>query len=238
MPKPPIHVPDWPRFWLGQVPPTFLAEVALRMLVLYVAMAFAIRLMGRRTSSGLTRDEMLAIVALAAAVGPALQAPDLGLLPAVMIGAWVVLWQRGVAAATFRHPLLERLQHGRGRTLVVDGVVDLETLEACSLSRERLFAELRSKGLRQLGQVARVYFEAEGSFSIVERSPSTAGLSLVPSWDAELRREQPDDGEHVACADCGHLRERHAVEARCARCDSEAWVAPVAAPSASREQRL
>jgi len=143
-----------------------------------------------------------------------------------------------MAAATFGHPRFERLLHGRGLTLVVDGVVDLRALERCDLSRERLFAELRAHGLRQLGQVWRVYFEAEGSFSIVEREQVGPGLSLVPTWDAELRRQQSDDGQHVACADCGHLRQRHAVEARCARCDSEAWVPPVAAPSESPTERL
>jgi len=87
MQKPAIHVPDWHRFWFGQLDARFLPEVALRMLLLYIGMALAIRLMGRRTSSSLTRSEMLAIVALAAAVGPAIQAPDLGLLPALMIGS-------------------------------------------------------------------------------------------------------------------------------------------------------
>jgi len=234
----PIRVPDWQRFWMGRLDAGFLPELALRMLVLYCAMAAAVRLMGRRSSPSLTRNEVLAIAALAAAVGPVIPAPDLGLLPTVMIAVWVVLWQRFVRAASFRHPSFERALRGQGLTLVTDGVVDLAALRRCDLSRERLFAELRSRGLRQLGQVRRVYFETEGSFSVVEQSPPGAGLSLVPSWDAELRRAQPDDGEHLACAECGRLRERHAVEARCARCDSEAWVPPVAAPSESRDQRL
>ncbi len=46
-------------------------------------------------------------------------------------------------------------------------------------------------------------------------------------FDAQLRAELPDDWAHVACAECGHLRERHAVEASCRLCSSDAWVPPV-----------
>jgi uncharacterized membrane protein YcaP (DUF421 family) len=232
------QVPDVHRFWLGETPATFLLEVALRLVILYLMMLVAIRLMGRRTSAELTRNELLAIVALAAAIGPAMQAPDRGLLPPIMIGVWVVVWQRLVAVGTWHSARLERAMHGRGATLLSDGVVDPTALKRCTVSRERLFAELRAQGLMQLGQVQRVYLEADGSFCVIQQQPPRPGLSLVPTWDAALRREQPDDGEHVACAHCGHLRARHAVEARCPLCERDAWVPPVAPPSTPAEQLL
>jgi uncharacterized membrane protein YcaP (DUF421 family) len=236
--QPQPRVPDFYRFWFGDAPPAHLLEVGLRLLVLYAVMTIAIRLMGRRTSSELTRNELLAIVALAAAIGPAMQAPERGLLPAIMIAVWVVIWQRVVAACTYRSALLERAMHGQGATLLSDGVVDLKALKRSAVSRERLFAELRAGGLMQLGEVQRVYLEADGSFCVVKRQPAQAGLSLVPTWDAALRQEQPDDGEHVACVRCGHLRARHAVEARCTGCESDAWVPPVAPPSTPPEKLL
>jgi uncharacterized membrane protein YcaP (DUF421 family) len=236
--QPPLKVPDFHRFWLGDQSASFLLEVALRLLVLYAVMTVAIRLMGRRTSSELTRNELLAVVALAAAVGPPMQTPDRGLLPAILIAVWVVVWQRIIAASTYRSALLERAMHGEGATLVSGGVVDLHALKKQAVSRERLFAELRSNGLMQLGQVQRAYLEADGSFCIIPQQPPRPGLSLVPAWDAELRREQPDDGAHVACAHCGHLRERHAVDARCRACQSDAWVPPVAPPNTPRHELL
>jgi uncharacterized membrane protein YcaP (DUF421 family) len=230
--KPQVQVPDIRRFLLGDTPATFLLEVALRLVVLYVMMAIAIRLMGRRASAELTRNELLAIVALAAAVGPAMQAPDRGLLPPMMIAAWVVVWQRVVAAATYHSARLERAMHGQGAILLSDGVVDPSALKESAVSRERLFAELRAQGLMQLGQVQRVYLEPDGSFCVIQQQPPKAGLSLVPTWDEALRREQSDDGEHVACAYCGQLRPPPIVAARCLVCEGDAWVPPVAAPPA------
>ncbi len=71
------------------------------------------------------------------------------------------------------------------------------------------------------------YLEADGSFSFIAQDPPRPGLALVPVFDAQLRAELRDDWAHVACAECGHLRERHAVEASCRLCASDAWVPPV-----------
>lgn len=116
---------------------------------------------------------------------------------------------------------------GQGCRIVDQGVISLERLRANAISQEQLFAQLRGHGLQHLGQVARVYFEADGSFSIFEAPQPIPGLSLTPSEDAELRAEQPKDEAFVVCSSCGHLRERSATEARCACCEGEAWEPPV-----------
>lgn len=222
------QLPDWSRFWFGGNPPAgLLVEALFRMLVLYAVLVIAIRLMGRRTSSELTRNELLAIVALVAAIGPAIQAPDRGLLPPILLALSIVLWRRLVAWSTLRSPRLELAVEGRRVLLVDDGVVQLPALKRSVMSRERLFAELRSKGWLHLGHLRRAYLEADGSFSFIAQDPPRPGLALVPVFDAQLRAELPDDWDHVACAECGHLRDRHAVEASCRLCSSDAWVPPV-----------
>jgi hypothetical protein len=231
-PAPPLQVPDWHRFWFGsEVPVAFLGEVVLRIVVLYAVLAVAIRFMGRRTSSELTRNELMGIVALAAAIGPSIQAPDRGLLPPILIAVWVVLWQRLVASLTVRSPGFERAMQGQGLVVVTDGVVQIPALKRSAVSRERLFAELRSHGLLHLGHVKRLYLEADGSFSLVKQCPPRPGLALIPAFDPQLRAELPDDWTYVACAHCGRLRERHAVEARCRVCSGDAWLPPVGTPS-------
>jgi uncharacterized membrane protein YcaP (DUF421 family) len=223
----PIRVPDPHRFLFGNVEAVFLAEVALRLVVLYVVLAVSIRLMGRRTSSELSRNEMLAIVALAAAIGPPMQTPDRGLLPPIIIAIWVVVWQRGMAAATFRSPRIEHLMHGRGTTLLESGALQLPALKASAVSRERLMAELRTRSVLQLGQVERVYLEADGAFTVVECRTPKSGLSIVPLWDQALRSEQHEDSASCACASCGTLHDQAARPPRCSRCGSDVWAAAV-----------
>lgn len=224
---PQVKVPDPGRFLFGEAQPLFVAEVVLRLAVLYVVLAASIRLMGRRTSSELSRNEMLAIVALAAAIGPPMQTPDRGLLPPVIIALWVVLWQRGMAAATFRSPVVEHLMHGRGATLLEDGVLDIRALKASAVSRERLLAQLRAQGMMHLGQVQRVYLEADGSFTVVPSEEPGAGLSIVPDWDVALRSQQVEASARSACASCGALYDAAAERGGCARCGSRRRAAAV-----------
>jgi uncharacterized membrane protein YcaP (DUF421 family) len=215
---------EMPRFWLGDTPLVFLVEVALRMLVLYGVLVLSLRLMGRRMSSQLTRNELLALVALAAGIGPAVQDPDQGLIAPLIIAVWVVVVQRGLAFLTFRSRRFDALANGNAEVLIHDGRLQLQALHRNAISRERVFAELRSHGLLQLGAVERLYIEPDGSFSLVRGPDGRPGLSIVPAWDPTLADEQTRDPRMRACACCGALRSKEdRDDERCADCHKQDW---------------
>jgi hypothetical protein len=85
-----IHLSDWSRILLGEVPASFFIEVVLRAAFLYLLLIISMRLMGKRMSAQLSRNERISIVSLAAAIGVPLQAPDRGLLPAFVIAVAVI----------------------------------------------------------------------------------------------------------------------------------------------------
>ncbi|UOQ71833.1 hypothetical protein [Hymenobacter cellulosilyticus] len=70
-----IHLTDYMRIILGQVPWSFLLEVAIRAIFLYILIVVSMRLMGKRMSSQLSRHELAAISSIAAAIGVPIQAP-------------------------------------------------------------------------------------------------------------------------------------------------------------------
>src|SRR4051812_44835391 len=92
-----IHLNDWQRIFLGDVPGGFYPEVVLRIAVIYLILMVSMRLMGKRMASQLSRNEMVAMVSLAAAIGIPLQAPDRGILPAFIIAFVVIIIQQIVA---------------------------------------------------------------------------------------------------------------------------------------------
>jgi len=212
---------DWSRVLRGQSSWWFVPEAGVRLLFLYLLLVGALRLMGRRMSSGLSRNELLALVSLAAAIGPAVQSPDQGLLPPLIIAAWVVGLQRLMTIGTFRSHRFENAIDGSVSTLVSDGSLDLGELKVCALSVDRVQAQLRGEGLLNLGQVERLYFEPGGSFSTVRREKEGPGLSLVPEWDTAMRSTQRPDPEHLACRACGFLTKDSHLE-RCPHCGSAA----------------
>src|SRR3978361_131613 len=96
-----IKITDWMRILFGEVPGSFYLEVFIRALFVYLFLMGAMRLLGKRMSSTLGRNEMVAMVTLAATIGIPLQTPDRGLLPALMIGVIVVLIGRWIALKAF-----------------------------------------------------------------------------------------------------------------------------------------
>ncbi|HKO53837.1 MAG TPA: YetF domain-containing protein [Polyangiaceae bacterium] len=219
--SPQIELGDWGRILRGESSWWFVPEAMLRLVVLYAMLVCALRLMGRRMSSGLSRNELLAVVSLAAAIGPAVQDPHRGLLPPLIISAWVVGLQRLLTRATFHSHHFENVLNGAVSTLVTDGCIDVRELRACALPAARVHAQLRGEGLLNLGQVERLYFEPGGAFSTVRRKKEGPGLSLVPEWDAALKHTQHVDPEHYACRTCGVLATDD-TSARCPTCGSKA----------------
>jgi uncharacterized membrane protein YcaP (DUF421 family) len=219
------HFLDPLRVLLGSTPATFVVEVVLRLIVLYATLVIAMRLRGRRMSSQLTRNELLGLVTLAGAAGPAVQDPTRGLLPAIVSAATVVLVQRGYVRLTVRSERIERFFDGDPARLVCDGRLELDVIRHNGISRQRLFAELRAAGILQLGAVERVYLEPSGTFCVLPRHTPREGLSLVPEWDPELLAEQTPAEGVSACFECGALTREQAPPPHCPHCAAAAkWV--------------
>jgi uncharacterized membrane protein YcaP (DUF421 family) len=216
---------DLERISFGETSPIFLIEVALRMLILYAVLLIALRAMGRRMSSQLTRNELLALISLAAGVGPALHDPRQGLLPPLIIAIWVAAVQRGLAYLSVRSAGFDSAANGHAELLVEDGRLHLGTLRRNALSREQVFAELRSQGVLQLGKVERMYLESDGTFSTFLHANPQPGLSIVPTWDPELAKRQQRDEETCACSRCGSRQNIPTDRVRCKLCRSESWSA-------------
>src|SRR5436189_227928 len=74
-----------------------------------------------------------------------------------------------------------------------------------SISRERLFSQLRSKEITHLGEVKRVYFEAGGFFTLIKNNPVKPGLCIIPNWDLNLIAEKKHSQSERVCRSCGTL---------------------------------
>lgn len=219
---------DLLRMFLGDVPWAFLLEALIRVTFIYLVLVGAMRLMGKRMGQQLSRNELAAMVSLAAAGGVAVLAPDRGLLPPLVVAFILVLGQRLIARATFRNSRFEELTQGDIGIMVQDGHLQLNDMEKAVLSQERVFAKLRSQGIQHLGQVKRLYMEANGSFTLIEQDPPLPGLTLLPNWDQEFLQEQPHVPGTFACTNCGTLTEAPQPPTHeCPRCHYNKWLPAV-----------
>jgi uncharacterized membrane protein YcaP (DUF421 family) len=212
-----IELTDFHRILLGELPWSFLIEVVGRVAFVYLLLLVCMRLMGKRMAGQVSRTEMVALVSLAAAIGLPIQTAERGLLPSMVVALTVVLVERIATRLGADHARVEHLIDGGRTTLVQDGALQLPALRGTQISRERVFSQLRSRNIKHLGSVRRLYIEANGGFSLVPEPEPRPGLSISPIIDEELSAQQKRSEQQV-CEQCGRRRDRSSRTAPCSGC--------------------
>jgi uncharacterized membrane protein YcaP (DUF421 family) len=219
-----IHLKDWSRIFIGNVPPAFFIELIIRVLFVYLLIIFCIRMMGKRMASQLSRNELVAISSLAASIGIPIQSPERGLVPAVIVALIVVVAQRFVSGKATADERFEKLSQGHLSILVTDCYIQPRTLKKVRISRSEVLARLRSMKVMHLGQVKRLYFEAEGDFTLIRNEDGRPGLSVLPEEDTDLLKEQTYRHDFLVCGHCGKEKKEKQV---CDNCGSRSFVPAV-----------
>jgi uncharacterized membrane protein YcaP (DUF421 family) len=228
MKQAPINITDWKRILIGEVPPTFFLELVIRSAIIFLILMVAMRLLGKRMSGMLGRNEMIAMVSLAAAVGIPLTSPDRGVIPAFIIAFIVVFVARWISAKATNNSRFEKNALGEMDVLVKDSVIDLKTMKRVRVSRERLVAQLRSMGVKQLGRVKRFYMEANGSFTLIENNDPTPGLSIIPHWDKDFNDRFKYYDNTMVCEACGFiLKQAVSPDTDCPHCGYKSFTKAV-----------
>jgi uncharacterized membrane protein YcaP (DUF421 family) len=227
-----INLDDWSRILIGEVPPEFFIEVLIRTTFLYLILLVSMRLIGKRMNSQLTRNELAALVSLAAAIGVPILAPDRGLLPAIVIAIVVVLINRLLTYVSFKNGKVETLLHGKIDALVKDSVLQVQTMTRTRITRERIMAQLRMEKIMQLGEVQRLFMEANGNFTLIQNEKPEAGLTVLPDEDQAFIKELQANGKLV-CKSCGMSNRSNDVNEVCMNCGSRQWV-----PAVERRQQV
>jgi uncharacterized membrane protein YcaP (DUF421 family) len=166
---------DWQRILFGESPPAYLLEVVVRVAIIYVLILIAMRSMGKRMTAEVSRAELVARVSIAAAVGLPIQRPNRGLLGAFVVVLIIVLISRLLSVLASKSERFEKAYQGFYACLVSDGILDQQRMKKTRITQERVFAALRSEGIRHLGQVKRLYIEANGEFSLVRAEAEMPG---------------------------------------------------------------
>ena len=216
---------DWHRILIGSAPTSFLLEVLIRTVIMYLVLLVILRLMGKRMGGQLTIAELAVMVTLGAIICVPMQVPDKGILQGifVLICAWA--FQRGFTLLGVRDSKLENLIQGKEAILIKDGVLEVKRLNEANISRQQLYGVLRAQNIFNLGEVERVYIEASGLFSVYKFDSPKPGLSIFPSRDGAILDGQQKPDEHVfVCRMCGRTAEDDSERnGHCNNCGCENW---------------
>jgi uncharacterized membrane protein YcaP (DUF421 family) len=220
-----VSTADIQRILVGDAPPAFLLEVLLRTLAVYLAFVVVVRWLGKRMAGQLTFVEMAIMLALGAIISPAMQVPERGVLIGIFILFCILAFQRLTTILCFRSDKIHSAVQGTVSCLVEDGVIKLNKLQESRVTKQQLFAVLRSSEVYNLGDIERVYLEPYGDFSIYKFDNSRPGLStLPPGFSSEKIREE---GASNSCVNCGYTNKNHYDT--CPVCGDDHWIKSITA---------
>lgn len=166
---------------LVHVPP-----LAIRTLILYVAVLVAMRWTGKRTLSAMAPFDLALIIMISevAAIPITTLEVDLlhGLLPVFLLGTLHVL----LTTLNLHYRKLEDLTEGKPTLLIQDGQVLRANLLRERVSLADLASVLRTQQVRRLDQVEEAWLEPTGAVSVILRP---AERPLTRTDLAEFGRE-------------------------------------------------
>lgn len=216
---------DLQRMLMGELPWSFLLEVAGRVFVAFLAVFLFLKFSGRRGIKQLSRFELVVILTLGSAAGDVTFYEDVPILPVALVFLTLLLLYRGTVYMMTRSKACEAWIDGLPITVVKDGVYEIHSLRNLNISSNELFMELRQQGVEHLGQVRLGLLETDGDLSLYFYGPEDTrpGLSVLP-FEHRPEYTSPPAAGLYCCVACGFAAYHEAQDTlTCDRCGHAVW---------------
>jgi uncharacterized membrane protein YcaP (DUF421 family) len=173
------QVLDW--VWSGW---STLARISLVGAVAYLGLVLTLRVTGKRTLSKLNAFDFVVTVALGSVLASVVVSSEVALSDGLVALALLAGLQFAVAFTVSRWPQLHRLATSEPVVLVDHGRVLHAAMVDNRIAEDELAAALRKHGVADLAQVTCVVLETDGTFSVLQQSPTDDVLHGVRRPDA------------------------------------------------------
>lgn len=174
-----FQVFEWQRVLLGETPPPYYLEIALKCVFVFLILLLVVRLLGKRGQQNLSPMQQMLMIALGSAAGDALLYPGVAVGHAALILVGITMLTIGMENLAERARPVRDYLESRPRVLVRDGVVDIEAMFKERTTRRELYAELRVKGACSLSQVRYAILEVTGDISVFLHEGPPKGDDLL-----------------------------------------------------------
>ncbi|WP_370898485.1 DUF421 domain-containing protein [Chryseobacterium gossypii] len=217
---------DWKELLMGHEEWSFLLEIILRTVIMFLTIIIGLRVLGKRGVKQLSIFELVVIIGLGSAAGDPMFNKDVGIVSSIIVFLVIILLYSMITYFIGRNKNFEKLVEGRSICLIENGEFSIENFKKENLGSDEFFAELRLKGISQLGQVEKAIEEISGEISVFffENEKVRYGLPIMPDSLDDPLRHIPQEG-YYSCVFCGHTEIKPAGEAgKCPKCKKEEWV--------------
>ncbi|MCQ4138303.1 DUF421 domain-containing protein [Chryseobacterium sp. EO14] len=218
---------DWKELLMGHEEWSFILEIILRTAIMFITIIIGLRVLGKRGVKQLSIFELVVIIGLGSAAGDPMFNKDVGIVSSFIVFAVIILLYTIVTYFIAKNKKLEQLIEGKSICLIENGEFSIENFKKENLGSDEFFAELRLKGISQLGQIESAIEEISGEISVFyfEDERVKYGLPIMPdSLDHPLKTIVHPG--FYSCTFCGHTEEKHkGMAGNCSKCKKDEWVA-------------
>lgn len=166
----------------------------LRVLVVgslaYAALVLLLRVSGKRTLAKLNAFDLVVTVALGSTMAAVLLSKSVALLEGLAAFALLIGLQYLVAWLSVRSPRFGDLVKSEPTLLLHRGRFLERAMRAQRVTRLEILAALRSEGVAEVGQVAAVVLETDGSLSVIQNASEPDGIDTLEGVGAADRGGQ------------------------------------------------
>ncbi len=158
----------------------------------YAAMVVLLRISGKRTLSKWNAFDLIVTIALGSSLASAILSRQTSLAQGVLAFALLILLQLGITWLAVRSPFVQRIIKAKPTLLLYQGRFLDEVLRRERVTESEIRAALRSQGITDVGQVAAVVLETDGSFSVIRQAGPGENSTLMDVTGSPGLRMRPD----------------------------------------------
>lgn len=144
-------------------------ETVLRVVIIYVFVLVALRLLGKREFGELSPVELVMLMLIPDIVAPGITRDDFSLTTGIIAVSTVMLLVLVTSLLVHMNRRLEFVVHARPTVLVHEGTIFSETLNKERVSAEEVLAAARENGVDSLGEVKWAILQSDGKIAIVPK---------------------------------------------------------------------
>ncbi|WP_128547722.1 YetF domain-containing protein [Larkinella soli] len=222
----PVRAFDWQRILIHDFPWIYLGEVALRTVVMFLIILFALKISAKREVKQLSVFELVLVIGLGSAAGDPMFYHDVPLTSALVVFVVVMTCYKIATRLSDKNKAVREALAGKPVYVIEDGCILVQNFDDEDLGLDELFSELRLAGISQLGQVKTAILEPSGEVSVFRYEPNGVrpGLPIFPR-QLDAATETVTEPGRYACAKCGKVTDLEADRATpCRECDHHLWV--------------
>lgn len=204
----------------------FLLEIALRTIVMFVAILIALAILGKRGVKQLSVFELVIIISLGSAAGDPMFYKEVGILSAFTVFIVVILCYKCTTYLVFKSKRIEKMIEGTPICLIRDGRFSIHNFKNEPLGYDEFFGEMRQYSVSHLGQIELALIEISGEISLYYYKDKDVkyGLPILPHLYEE-QHVQIMKEDIYSCAFCGNTETIAETDKHlCPVCSKDKWV--------------